>query len=131
MEINRETAKKEVESWLDEKKVSAKKRETHKENIENLIDSICDGTLVLEKGEFVQKLNFPVPGEAQEITTLRFKQRVNVETVQMHMQGVKPTDNYGMISAYIAALTTQPKGVIKKLDTEDYTIAYGIAIFFM
>jgi hypothetical protein len=131
--IAREVAESEVTGWLDEKKVGTKKRELHKEHIENLIDSIMDGILVLKDGEFIQTLKFPLKGEADSdgVATLKFKQRVKVETVQMHLQGVKANDNYGMINGYIAALTTQPKTLIKAMDTEDYSTAYGIAIFFM
>jgi hypothetical protein len=132
--ITREIAEAEVNNWLDQKRVSQKKRETHKEHIDNLVDSIVEGFLSLnDKGEFVQALKFPLTSEDQSepVSTLKYKPRIPVEAVQMHLIGVKPNDNYGMIHAYVAALTTKPKALIKKMDTEDYSVAYGIAIFFM
>lgn len=129
--ISREVAAQEINGWLDYKKISAKKRELHKDAIDNLVDAVVEGALTLnENFEFTQTLKFPLEGEAN-LTALKYKPRVKVETVQMHLQGVKPTDNYGLIHSYIAALTTQPKSLIKNLDTEDYSVAYGIAIFFM
>jgi len=132
-QIVREVAEQEVANWLDQKKVSSKKRELHKDHIENLIESVMDGTLtVTPEGGFVQRLKFPLVAEDKsQIETLIFKQRVKIETIQMHLQGVKGTDNIGMINGYIAALTTNPKALIKTLDTEDFAISYGIAIFFM
>jgi hypothetical protein len=130
--ISREGAAKEVTAWLDFKKITEKKRETYKDNIENLIDSMSEGNLTLDEKtfEFTHTLKFQIEGEAP-LTTLKYKPRITVEKVQVHLQGVRPNDNYGLINAYIAALTTQPKSVIKQLDTEDYSVAYGIAVFFM
>lgn len=129
--VSREVATAEVDSWLDFKKVSSKKRETHREHIDNLVDAIVDGSLTLSKDkDFIHDLKFPIEGE-ESLKTLTYKPRLKVETVQMHLQGVKSGDNYGAIHAYIAALTTKPKTLIKVLDTEDYAVAYGIAIFFM
>jgi hypothetical protein len=129
--VNKETATREVESWLDFKKVGAKRRETYKENIDTLVSSIEEGVLSLsENKEFIHELKFALNGEVP-ISTLKYKPRITVESVQMHMQGVKSSDLQGMICAYVAALTTQPKGVIKHLDTEDQSIAQSIAIFFL
>lgn len=130
--IPRETATDEVNGWLDYKKVSAKKRETHKEHIDNLVDAMVEGNLTLnEAKEFTQLLKFPIEGGEEKLSELKYKPRLKVETVQMHLHGVKPSDNYGLINAYISALTTKPKALIKNLDSEDYTLAYGIAVFFM
>jgi hypothetical protein len=47
------------------------------------------------------------------------------------MQGVKASDGDGRVCAYVAALSSQPKEVIKHLDTEDYAIATAVAVFFL
>jgi len=131
MLVDKETATKEIESWLDYKKVSPKKRETAKENIENLIDAVQEGTLVVNADKTItHKLKFPLEGEAS-INELCYKPRISSGLVQMHMQGVKSSDLFGTYHAYGAALTTKPKEVIKKLDSEDFSIVQNISLFFL
>lgn len=122
----------EVQSWLDFKKVSAKAREDKKDNIAELAECISNGDLTLngETFEFKQTLKFPV-GEEVTITELTYKPRVNVQRVQKLMQGTKTDDLHGMILAYGAALTGQPKAVVANLDTEDYKVMQRVAVFFM
>lgn len=118
--------------WLDAKKVSDKKREAYADNIENLTDAISEGSLILnENNEFEQKLKFPIKSESGDIETLKFKNRLTVDAVQNNLTGVKPTDADGRITAYVSALTNLPKAVIKRMDTEDYSIGQALAIFFL
>jgi hypothetical protein len=76
----------------------------------------------------VQILKFPI---SDEIDKLVFKPRIKVNTIQVHLQGVKSSDADGRVTAYIAALTSKPKEVIKSMDTEDYSIGKSIAYFFL
>jgi hypothetical protein len=130
--VNRETAEAEINSWLDFKKISEKKRTNYKENIESLVDAVCEGILSVnpEGKELVQILNFPI-GEEMKVNKLEYKPRLTVGAVQSHLNGVKATDADGRIIAYIAALTSQPKELIKKMDTEDNGLAQSIAVFFL
>lgn len=130
--LNRESAEAEVNSWLDYKKISDKKRESYKDNIESLIDAMVEGILTLDDKEKVitQGLKFPI-GEEMKVSELKYRPRITVGMVQAHMAGVKATDADGRITAYVAALTSQPKELIKKLDTEDNAVAQSIAIFFL
>ena len=131
MVVAREVAAQEIEKWLDYKKINDRKREQYKDSIDALIDAVSDGVLTVDEDHnLVQSLKFPI---GNEVTTskLEYKPRLKVASVHSALQGVKTADADGRICAYIAALTSQPKGVITALDTEDYSIGQAIAIFFL
>lgn len=130
--VNRETAEKDVNTWLDSKKVSEKKRETYSEAIETLICAIMDGTLTLRSADnyLIQTLQFPTEGEAP-VKVLEFKPRLKVFEIHQQTANEKNADGDTRILAHVAALTGQVKGLIKKLDLEDYNICQSIAIFFL
>lgn len=133
--ISREQAIIEVTAWLDHKKMSDRKRESNKESIEALTDAVEDGLLVLDQGteekegtfEWKQLLKFPV-GEIKE---LNFKARMPVGTIHVNLSGTKSDDGDARILAYVAALSGQNSGIIRKLDTEDYSVSKNIAYFFL
>lgn len=130
--LSLEQAQKEVNSWLDFKKVSLKKRETLSENIEKIVDGFVTGELTLNPDTFeiIQTLNFPF-GEEVKVKTLTFKPRITVGEFQQNMTNVKTDDGYGRVFAYIAALTGQHKAVISKMDADDYSLSSNIVVFFM
>lgn len=130
--IAKEVAEKEIKEWLDAKKVSATKREAYKDNIETLVDAIAEGylTKAKETNVLTQTLMFEV-GEEKKINTLTFQPRLMISKIHESMKGEKSTDADARVLAYISALTGQPKGIIKKLDTEDYSVPQAIALFFM
>lgn len=132
--VSKEVAEKEFNSWMEYKKIPAKKRESNKEYGEKIIEAICDGRLVLnEDFTFTQKLFFAVEDESGSavVSTLNFKPRVKTETIHVQMNGVKPGDADRRVLAYIAALTGVPKALIAKLDTEDYDVCQSFAVFFL
>ncbi len=127
--ISKEVAIIEVEKWLDFKKVKPKKREAYKDAIESIADAMCEGSLVLnEDFSLTQTLDFPIGAEKQ-FKSLDFKPRVDVSTIQTQMNGVTGAD--ARILGTIAALTDKAKGIISKMDTEDYSVASSVAIFFL
>lgn len=131
--INREIAQAEVEKWLDYKKKSAKKREDNKELIESIIDSVCEGLVVInEDFTIIQNLIFPIQDKDGKIVLnkLEYKNRMKIETVQLHCQGIKANDLDLRVNAYIAAITSNSKDIIKKMDCDDYNIASQIATVF-
>lgn len=131
MVISKDIALQEVEKWLEFKKIGDSKREKQKESIEALIENFSDGVLILKEDmTIVHTLKFPLDGE-MPLKTLEYKPRIKTETVQLHLQGIKPADIDGRLSAFAAALTSKPKAIINKLDTEDTAIAQSIAIFFL
>lgn len=127
------TAEAEIEKWLDFKKVKERKRENLKENIDYMIDSICDGSLILRDDmHLVQKLSFPMKADDKDsITELVYKPRLQLREINVKMKGLKPTDADGRIVGYTRALTDQPAAVITNLDTEDNTLAQHITGFFL
>lgn len=121
----------EIEKWLDHKKITARKREDLADTINLLSDAVSDGILVLdEKFNLIQTLSEPV-GTEKITSKLTFKPRLQVGAVYQHLQGIKGTDVEGRIFAYAAALTENPKELIKKIDTGDFNIVQAIVVFFL
>lgn len=129
-----EVAAKEVETWLDGKKVSARKREQSQDSIEELTHAIADGVLVLNQTtlEFTQTLNHPIgeKGEAP-VPVLKYKPRVKMEVIRVQLANTKATDPIGMALGYLAAITGVSKGILKELDSEDWSVASAIQVFFI
>lgn len=133
--VSLDIATADINSWLEYKKASERKIEAYKENIDSLIDAICEGQIIVNNNpdgsvNLTHILKFPV-GKDIQITKFDYSPRLAVGTVQKHLQGVKSTDADGRLMAYVAALTNQPKSIIALLDTEDYSIAQAIALFFL
>lgn len=127
--ISKEVAIEEVNKWLDYKKIKEKKRIAFKEAIESLVEAVCDGCLVLKEDfTFTQMLEFPV-GANKEFKSLDYRPRIDVSTIQKYANGATTGD--ARILATLAALSGQAKEVIAKMDTEDYSVASSIAIFFL
>lgn len=130
-----QTAQAEVDKWLDFKKVKDQKRENNKEQIELIVDAMCEGTLELDDKTlvFTHHLSFPLGSSDKEatITKLTYKPRLMVRDINAKMKGVKSGDSDGRIVGYIAALTDQPSGIITSLDTEDNSLAQQIVAFFL
>lgn len=126
-----EVAEGEVTKWLDFKKISQAKREANKESIDTLIGYVCEGVLsITEDSKIVHQLMFPLDKE-QKLEKLEYKPRIHAGAIQRHLQGVKGNDVDGRLTAYAAGIAGQPKEIIKALDTEDYSIAMSVAVFFM
>lgn len=126
-----EVASSEMEAWLDYKKISQKKRDNNADSIDALVDAVVDGTLSFQEDhKILHKLKFPIEGESP-VEELVYKPRVNMRTLHLHLQGVKGNDGDGRMTAYAAAVTSTPKDVITRLDTEDFSIAQSIAGFFL
>lgn len=130
--VEREVALKEVEAWLDYKRVKSKKRESYQDQIDVLVDAVSDGSLVLDDESFELTYNLIFPfGEEEKITELKFKPRLSVGEVNKYMRGVQATDIDKRLQAYVSALTGQPKGVIQAIDTEDSSVINAIVVFFL
>lgn len=129
--ITREIAESEVNKWLDYKKVSKQKRILYKDQTEKLINAVMDGNLVLlSDSRFSQKLIFPI-GEELIVSEFNYKARLKVGLMEEHVKSMKNNDMISVTRAYLCALSNQPKEIINEIDTEDYSIASAIAVFFM
>ncbi len=132
--VSLDIARIELEKWLDYKKVSEAKKESSKESIDLLVDAISNGSLVLADNlSLIQTLDFPIKDKdgRDAYKTLEFKPRLTVGDVHSNLQGIKATDAAGFIIGYVAALISQPKEFVRKLDVQDYGIAQAIALFFV
>lgn len=132
--VNLEQAKKEVEKWLEFKKIDADKIEENSENIASIAKAISSGHLYLDDDmSFVQKLKFPFMDADGGVSsdTLKYKPRLKMGDIQTRTQNLKSNDTFALITAYICALTEMNSGLIKNMDSEDYKISQSIVLFFL
>lgn len=129
--ISKEVAEKEVNAWLDYKKVNAKRREFLKGNIENIISGIQDGTFIIHPDTFIieHKLSMPL-GLNGQIKALSYKPRMSVGAIQDNLNGVNKEDTIAVTVCYIMTLSGESKLILKGLDRDDYQNADSIAAFF-
>lgn len=127
--IDRETATAEVESWFIAKKIKQSQKDSQKEAVEILIESVMDGDLSLNKetNVWTHKLSFPEAG----IKELSYKPRVNDAMLKPYLEGNKPGNGQALILSYMCALTNTNKAILDKLDSQDKRIASSIVVFFL
>lgn len=130
--VNAEQAALEVGGWLDFKKIFQKARLESRDSIDLMEDMVQEGVLEFdsETNEITHNLLFPV-GEEEKISKLIYKPRLTDRMLEPYMKGVKGTDADGRLTAYVAALTSQMRGIIKGLDSQDKKISIAIAVFFL
>lgn len=126
-----DVAEKEVESWMDKKKITQSMRDSLKDQVKILVESVCDGLLILdtETNEWKHILNFAI-GEGESIKELTYLSRLNDRILEPALRGVKGDDGDKRLQAYISALTGKAKGIIANLDTVDKRVSTAIASFF-
>jgi len=126
--ISKEQAEKEVNSWLDYKKISPKKRETLKGNIAYLVEAMMEGLLVLDPETFIfsHTLKFPIG----TVKKLEYKPRLTLKEIQDRTQNIKTPGPLEQSIAYISALTGQSSAIIKEMDSEDNSLADYLSFFF-
>ena len=129
--VDLETARVEVEKWLDFKRVRESKREANKETIDALVEAVSEGQLVVnEDHSLTHTLDVPTGGETA-LTSLTYKPRLTVQDTHSKMKGVKANDVDGRIIALVSALCGKPASLEGKLDTSDYSISQNVALFFL
>lgn len=131
--VSEEVAIEEINGWLDKCRFRKRSRESNKEYIDQLVDAVMDGDLIVdeETKELTMNLAHPI-GESNAFKTLTFKTDLKVKEIRLKMKSgnVKPGDSDGRILAYAAALTSQPFSVVDSMSTVDQGLASSIAIFF-
>jgi len=131
MAVDREIAIREINGWIEFKKIGRKKRDEYAENIEQLVDAVEEGVLIVtEKHELKHTLKFPI-GNGGTIKELIYKPRIKGSDIDRQTKGIKTNDTGGRVRAYVAALTGVAKGILADMDTEDYSVSQGIAVFFI
>lgn len=125
-------AAKDLESWLDYKKIFETTKDANEQNITFLVEMISEGVLSIDQDTFeiTHTLLFEI-GEDHKISELKYKPRLNDRMLLPKMKGIAANDADGRLSAHIAALTNQPMGIIKSLDSIDKKIGSSIAVFFL
>lgn len=125
-----EAATNEIENWLDFHKVTPMQKESFKDSIATLVEGIQYGMLTLKDNAFQQTLLMPF-GEEEKIAVVNYKQRITYFELEEKMKGVSVSDGAGRVIATLAALTGQPKQILKLMDKADKRIANSIVVFFL
>lgn len=125
-----EVAEKEINDWLEWRKIMPLQRESYKAQIAILVEAVQYGLLTLKDSCFKQTLLFEV-GEEEKVTTLEYKPRINGVMLNPYLSGVKSSDGDARVNAYLACLTGQSKQILKYLDPADTRIAESIVVFFL
>lgn len=127
--ISRDVAEREINDWLDSKKVFDSEKEDKADHIDILTDAIMNGVLIWnsEEKKLKQRLLFPI----DEIEELNFEHRLNHKMLAPYLKGVSEKDSDGRMLAHIAALTKVNRGILQSLDSRDKKIAISIVIFFV
>lgn len=128
--VAREAAEKEIEQFLDFHKVTPLQREAFKDSISTLVEGIQYGMLTLKDFAFTQNLLFPF-GEEEKVSFINYKARITYFELEEKMKGVSVADGAGRVIATLAALTGQPKQILKTMDKADKRIANSIVVFFL
>lgn len=135
MKVSFEQAQKEVENWLDHKRVSPKKREgVYAESIEVIVDAISFGDATIEEdGKIIQSLKFPITDSSGNmvVSVLEYTPRITYSAIKSQLQTVKPGDGNGRLIAVASGLTGKPIGILEKMDTEDISLLQAISVFFL
>lgn len=131
--ITKEAAEKEVDSWLDYKRIDPLQREDQKDQIAALVSYIQNGNLVLnEDFTFTHILKFPLGEDGKmPVRELKYQARLKERDLTHKLSAVKSDDSEGRLMAHYQALTGEVKGIISSLDKEDIKIARSIAVFFL
>jgi len=130
--VSEEVAIQEVNKWLDAKKVSPEKREENQKSIDELVNYVKSGNIIVKDDlKLTQILNFEI-GEEDKINEFNYRNRISLDDIHKRLigAGVKAGDVDGRIRVYVAALTDKPYATIGKLDSSDWSVASTIAGFF-
>jgi len=124
-------ALKDVERWLDYKKIGNSKREINKDFINMLADAVADGDLVLEEDfKWKYTLKFPLENESP-VRTISFMPRVSLKEINEYQGKAKASSGSDVMVMYLSLLSGVAKEVIRNFDTEDFNLISSIGIFFM
>lgn len=131
--VSLEVAQSEVSNWLDNKKISEAKREEQQPTIDRLVNSVMSGQLEINvaTNELTQNLDYPIGKDEIKLEKLKYKARLTQGEVRKGLKNVSASDGFGIIHAYICALTGEQSMMLDKLDTSDYSLSQSIAGFFL
>lgn len=129
--VSKDIATKEINAWLDFKKINPKRRESLKGVIEAMITLVEEGTFVIQPETFVIEHNLNMPlGKDGQIKQLNYKPRISVASVQDNLNGINSDDGIQLTLSYVMAMCGEARSILRGLDTEDYRSADLVAVFF-
>ena len=127
-QVSREVAENEVNRWLDHKRVKESKRERNREAIEGIVEAVMDGTFTIDdECVITHKLSFGL-GNDEVIKELKYIPRLTVGRIGEYTKTAKTNDE--RVRGYIAALAGVANGIVATMETEDYSVAGNVVIFF-
>lgn len=130
--VTQEQAEKEVNEWLDYKKISQSKKASKKDNVDTLVAAVVDGDIIFTPEHTIKQiLKFPLSVDKDAVKELEYKARLSTAQMQAAFKGAKMTEAYGMIASLVGVLTGEMTPSIGAMDSEDFSIAQAIASFFL
>lgn len=140
-------AMEEFQKWLDYKKTkinlvfnesSSKEDDEDEEESSKatteIITAIMDGNLVVNEDlSLTYNLLFPVKDENGQnaLSSLTMKPRLTADEVSQATKGVTKKDPQGVFIGYLHVLSGEVKGLIKKTDSQDYSLLQKIVMYFL
>ncbi len=130
--ITREIAEKEVNAWLQYKKVPEDYIAGSRMYIKGIEIAVREGSMVIDPTTFeiTHKLKWPIGAADFEITELKYKARVGVSVIAANIAGIPVTDLTNRTLGILAALCGKPRTEIAPMDSEDFRAASDVAAFF-
>lgn len=133
MKVDKDTAKADVEKWLNAKRFPERKKAKYEEQINELIEMVQYGELVVsEDGKLTYKIQCPSEEADSPTQNIEFKNRISPKAVMLCLQKYKnPNSSHAQIIAHVSAASNLTTGQVEKLDTTDFSAISNIAVFFM
>lgn len=130
--LAREIAEKEVNAWLEYKRVPDAYIKGSQLYINGIIIAVQEGSMIIDKEtkEITHKLKWPIGTGDFAINELKYKPRLGVSVIQANIAGIPVSDLTGRTLGIIAALCGKPRTEIAPMDSEDYRAASDVAAFF-
>ena len=125
--LSKDIALSEFEKWYEYKKLPEYLREEKRDDENQIISAFMDGRLVMtEDFELKQTLLFPVNDSLTELT---FAPRLKV--IDLQKVDKATSQGVGSIVKLAEALTGQPGGLIRNLDSIDFSLTKSICNYFL
>jgi len=137
----------EFQKWLDYKKTkitlvfnqSSSKDEDEDEEESSkatteIIEAIMDGNLIVNEDlSLSYNLMFPVKDDSGQtaLGSLTMKPRLTADEVAQATKGVTKKDPQGVFIGYLHVLSGEVKGLIRKIDSQDYSLLQKIVMYFL
>lgn len=128
--VSQGVAVKDVNRFLDYRKVSDKRREEFKDQVDSLVEMVMDGDMVVNDDcSITYKIAFTEDLPWSELKFMpRVKTRVVHEILRNHVKG---SDGDGRVYAYLAAHSGITFGEVRLLDSFDSSRLSSLALFLM